>query len=136
MDIFTETSLETTSQDPAMWDQIASQWSVFGTRAVGDYGVADNYNRCPVRVRLTPSNPNKVGAMWFTNPLPVALGFDTSFTFQITDPSTVCTIHRDTSFSVIHHKSCSAHGGDGFAFVIQASKRGNEALGEAASQMG
>jgi hypothetical protein len=31
-------------------------------------------------------------------------GFETMFTFQITDPSTMCTTHRDTAFTLEHHR--------------------------------
>jgi hypothetical protein len=91
---------------------------------------------CNVRSRLTPSGPGKKGAMWFDEPAPVSHGFDTIFTFQITDHSKECTLHKDQYFTMIHHTSCSVHGGDGFAFVIQNSVNGTNSLGGKGGQMG
>ena len=48
-------------------------------------------DRCTVRARLTPSAPSVAGSMWFLDPAPVSSGFDTFFTFQITDHSKQCT---------------------------------------------
>ena len=45
---------------------------------------------CNVRVRLTPSNPSKRGAMWYREQVPVFSGFETYFTFQISDHSKEC----------------------------------------------
>ena len=46
---------------------------------------------CTVRARLTPSAPSVAGSMWFKESAPVSNGFDTFFTFQITDHSKQCT---------------------------------------------
>lgn len=91
---------------------------------------------CNVRARLTPSGPGKKGAMWFNTLSPVSRGFDTIFTFQITDHSKECTLHKDQYFSMIHHTSCSIRGGDGFAFVIQNSINGTKTIGGKGGQMG
>lgn len=93
--------------------------------------------KCNVRARLTPSGPSKAGSMWFVDAAPVSNGFDTYFTFQITDHSKQCTLNVDQYFSLQHHRTCSVHGGDGFAFVIQ--RNGNNSLtslGEVGGQMG
>ena len=45
-------------------------------------------------------------------------GFNTSFSFQVSEHSKVCSYHADPSFSLKRHKSCAVHGGDGFAFVM------------------
>ena len=74
--------------------------------------------RCSVRVRLTPSGPSKAGAVWYREEVPVSTGFDTYFTFQMTDHSKECSLHKDQYFTQISYRSCSVHGGDGFAFVI------------------
>jgi hypothetical protein len=67
-------------------------------------------------VELTSKAPRtQAGAMWFSEPQPVAAGFETAFTFQIDHVSTY-TI------------------GDGFAFVIQ--RQGATARGEGASGNG
>lgn len=73
---------------------------------------------CAVRSRLTPSGPGKVGAMWFRDEVPVSNGFDTYFTFQISDHSKECTLHKDQYFTQQSFRTCSVHGGDGFAFVL------------------
>ncbi len=90
--------------------------------------------RCEVRARLTPSGPSKVGSLWFNEPAPVNNGFDTYFTFQISDHSKQCTLNKDQYFSLMHHRTCSVHGGDGFAFVIQ--NNGSDAIGTVGAQMG
>lgn len=89
---------------------------------------------CNVRARLTPSGPSKVGSMWMGEPAPVNNGFDTYFTFQVSDHSKQCTLNKDQYFSLTHHRTCSVHGGDGFAFVIQ--NKGTDAYGEVGAQMG
>lgn len=76
---------------------------------------------CAVRSRLTPSGPSKAGAMWFRDEVPVSNGFDTFFTFQMSDHSKECTLHKDQYFTQISYRTCSVHGGDGFAFVIHNS---------------
>jgi hypothetical protein len=81
---------------------------------------------CPVRVRLTPSNPSKRGAMWYREEVAVYDGFETYFTYQISDHSKECTIHRDQYFSQFHHRTCSVRGADGFAFVIHYDEDGTE----------
>ena len=50
---------------------------------------------CATRSRLTPSNPSLVGALWYRDEVPVNNGFDTYFTFQISDHSKECTLHYD-----------------------------------------
>ena len=45
---------------------------------------------CAVRARLTPSLGGKAGAMWNRDEVPISNGFDTLFTFQITDHSKEC----------------------------------------------
>jgi hypothetical protein len=91
---------------------------------------------CNVRVRLTPSGPSKTGAVWFTESVPVAQGFETQFTFQISDHSRQCTLNKDQYFTMIHHTSCSIRGADGFAFVIQNSVNGTHSIGGRGGQMG
>lgn len=91
---------------------------------------------CSVRVRLTPSGPSKIGSVWFTDPAPVNNGFDTYFTFQISDHSKQCTLNKDQYFTMVHHRTCSVHGADGFAFVVQDSAEGLGAIGGVGAQMG
>jgi hypothetical protein len=91
---------------------------------------------CSVRTRLTPSGPSKAGSMWYRESVPVSNGFDTYFTFQISDHSQECTLHKDQYFSLVDYKSCSVHGGDGFAFVIQNDPNSTFALGGVGGEMG
>jgi len=91
---------------------------------------------CRTRLRLTPSNPSKAGAVWFADSSPVTNGFDTYFTFQITDHSKQCTQFRDQYFSQTNYRSCSIHGADGFAFVVQLSPNTTSALGAVGGQLG
>ncbi len=75
--------------------------------------------------------------MWFKDPAPVSNGFDTFFTFQISDHSKQCTLNKDQYFSLQHHRTCSVHGADGFAFVIQnAPVNATEIVGGVGGQMG
>lgn len=91
---------------------------------------------CAIRARLTPSGPTKAGAVWFVDPVPVNNGFETSFTFQITDHSKECTAHKDSYFSRMHYKTCSVRGADGFAFVIQKDPNTTDIVGQYGGQMG
>ena len=45
------------------------------------------YTGCRVRLRLTPSEPSKTGSVWHARPAAIFGGFQTTFTFQIVDPS-------------------------------------------------
>ena len=97
---------------------------------------------CSGRVRLTPSGPSKAGAMWYRSEVSVSGGFMTTFTFQITDHSKECSVHKDQYFSQFSYRTCSVHGGDGFAFVIHnspsASANGTiyKTVGQNGGQMG
>ena len=91
---------------------------------------------CNTRARLTPSRASQAGSIWYKEDVPVSNGFDTFFTFQITDHSKECTQHKDQYFSQKHHKTCSVHGADGFAFVIQRSAAGTAAIGGKGADMG
>lgn len=91
---------------------------------------------CPVRVRLTPSKPEKTGALWYTQGLEVLSGFECGFRFQITDLSRSCNFVKDRNFGLKMHKACAVHGGDGFAFVVHGDRDRLDTIGEGASQMG
>src|SRR5271168_2676219 len=56
-------------------------------------------------LQLTQSLGNQTGSAWAVNPQAVVYGFSTTFTFQLTNPSTPAP-------------------GDGFAFVIQNAPSG------------
>ncbi|TYZ61083.1 hypothetical protein PybrP1_011383 [[Pythium] brassicae (nom. inval.)] len=93
------------------------------------FAKSEDADRCAVRLRLTPSRPRQLAAVWYAEPLPVLAGFDTRFTFQITDQSQRCVDVKDQHFGVRHFRSCSVHGGDGFAFVLHAHANKTGALG-------
>lgn len=60
----------------------ASAWIAVDTASVGP--------RDSMRSRLTASQPRQVASVWYAEPLPVLQGFDTRFTFQLTDQSKSC----------------------------------------------
>ncbi len=91
---------------------------------------------CTERIRLTPSGPSKTGSLWFHDDVNVNNGFDTYFTFQISDHSKECSIHKDQYFSQLHHTTCSVRGGDGFAFVLQRDPELLNSVGANGGQMG
>ena len=64
--------------------------------------------------------------MWYREEVPVFAGFETYFTYQVTDHSKECTIHRDQYFSQFHHETCSVRGADGFAFVLHYGQNGTD----------
>jgi hypothetical protein len=91
---------------------------------------------CPQRLRLTPSRPSRAGSVMRVEPSPLLNGFETGFTFQITDHSLACTQVRDRQFSLRSHQSCAVNGGDGFSFVLHNDANASRALGAAASGLG
>lgn len=93
-------------------------------------------SECPVRVRLTPSEPDRTGSMWYTEELEILSGFECGFRFQITDLSRECNFVKDRSFGTKQYKACAVHGGDGFAFVVHGSSSGLDSIGEGADGMG
>jgi hypothetical protein len=69
----------------------------------------------------------------------VSNGFETYFTFQISDHSKQCTTNKDQYFSLAHHLTCSVHGADGFAFVLQlqgSPENSTSIVGQVGGQMG
>ncbi|GMI58959.1 hypothetical protein ScalyP_jg11004 [Parmales sp. scaly parma] len=112
---------------------IASKLSSIGHR---DDFIDSKTERCNGRLRLTPSTPHKSGAVWHETRLPLTQGFDTIFTYHISDHSKVCSDHVDPSFSLKHHRTCAVHGGDGFAFVIHGNSNGTAAIGRDGDQLG
>jgi uncharacterized repeat protein (TIGR01451 family) len=72
-------------------------------------------------LRINSANTGQVGSVWFNRLQPVAGGFSTTFTFQITPPAP----STELPFPA-----------DGFAFVIQNSAAGTAALGQSGGAMG
>jgi len=99
-----------------------------------DAFVASPTEQCAVRLRLTASQPRQVSSVWYSEPLPVLQGFETRFTFQITDQSRHCFEVRDQNFGTRHYESCMVHGGDGFAFVLHAHVNKTAAVGAGGKQ--
>ena len=92
---------------------------------------------CPTRLRLTSSHQGQVGSVWYEKRVPVLTGFETSFSFQVTDHSRSCSEHLDPTLSANRlHRSCAVHGGDGFAFVIHADGRDTAAIGHDGEDLG
>ena len=93
-------------------------------------------NLPPAHHRLTSSRPFRQGAVWRETPVPVLRGFETGFTFQVTDQSRVCRIVRDKDFSTRQYQSCIVHGGDGLAFVMHMDSNKSHALGKGGEHLG
>jgi hypothetical protein len=91
---------------------------------------------CPVRLRLTPPRPFKAASVMRTERARVLDGFETGFTFQVSDHSRACTEVKDASFGPLSHRSCAVHGGDGLAFVMHGDPAGSGALGSGGGGMG
>lgn len=122
-----ETSWTTRSQGNA-----SATRQAFGHRDA----YADADERCAGRVRLTPSQPRTRGSVWYRLPRPVFDGFETLFTFKVSDHSKHCSRHRDLDFSLQSYESCSVHGGDGLAFVVHVDPNETAALGRGGGDMG
>ena len=129
-DLTAESSVETNID--IYNEEIARQQAGFLHRS----GTKSAPKNCAIRARLTPSGPAKAGSVWFRDKSPVLNGFDTFFTFQITDHSKECILVKDQYFSKIHHRTCSVRGADGFAFVIHLDPKGENAIGRVGGQMG
>lgn len=85
---------------------------------------------------MTASKPHQHASAWYSRPLPVLEGFESQFTFQISDHSTKCYHVKDQDFGHTHHKSCYVHGGDGLAFVLHRSPDKASALGQSGEELG
>eukprot|EP00604_Paraphysomonas_vestita_P000269 CAMPEP_0174826522 /NCGR_PEP_ID=MMETSP1107-20130205/44161_1 /TAXON_ID=36770 /ORGANISM="Paraphysomonas vestita, Strain GFlagA" /LENGTH=407 /DNA_ID=CAMNT_0016059855 /DNA_START=1485 /DNA_END=2705 /DNA_ORIENTATION=- len=83
---------------------------------------------CGPSLRLTPSAARESGSVWYRRKVNVREGFDTTFSFQISNPSMKCDRLDDVN------TYCRSRGADGIAFVIQNSS--SVALGEAGSGIG
>ena len=93
------------------------------------FAPAPDGDLCDVRLRLTPARPHHAGSVMRLEPAPVLNGFESGFTFQVTDHSQACTQVKDAAFGTASHKSCAVAGGDGFAFVLHGDPAGSAALG-------
>ncbi|KAG1701991.1 hypothetical protein DVH05_010481 [Phytophthora capsici] len=114
--------------------RIAVETAMLGHR--DRFEASEEMNRCPVRLRLTASQPHQVSSVWYAQQLPVLQGFETRFTFQITDQSRRCFEVKDQNFGLREYRSCAVHGGDGFAFVLHSHENRTTTLGGPSSSMG
>jgi len=115
---------------------------------------------CGPALRLTSSRAKQSGAAWYNRKMQVREGFDTSFTFRLSDPSTHCKFLDDAythcrcvapssrlgrvvgvsarhTLNLLSLRFPTPHrsrGGDGFAFVVQ--NQAPTALGEQGMQLG
>jgi hypothetical protein len=99
-------------------------------------GKSPDPSGCPLRLRLTPARPYKRGSVMRLEAAPVLNGFETGFSFQITDPSQACTLVKDASFGILSHRTCTIRGGDGLAFVLHNDPNASAALGVGGSGIG
>jgi len=83
---------------------------------------------CGPALRLTPSAARESGAVWYSRKMNVREGFDSTITFQISNPSIRCNRLDDVN------TYCRSRGADGLAFVMQDSSP--VALGLAGSGLG
>lgn len=88
----------------------------------------------PGLCRLTPARLNRAGSVLRLQPAPVLNGFETGFSFQISDASLACTQVKDRAFSINNYRTCTVNGGDGFAFILHGES--SAALGESAAGLG
>ena len=123
-----------TSNHTSFDDDTLLHDGVFGHRQ--DFGIASDSDSCSGRIRLTPSHPSKAGSVWYDTRVPIFTGFETTFSWIITDHSKECTRHTDRAFAQYEHESCAVHGGDGFAFVIHGDPADASALGSDGEQLG
>lgn len=125
------------TDDPKVSKNVSRDTASFGHRDDFHKGYETSVKgKCPIRVRLTPSEPFKRGAVWHKIAAEVTSGFQSEFSFQISDATRSCTMVKDNSFGTKSYESCRVHGGDGFAFVIHGHKNGTSAIGSGGSGMG
>ena len=132
-DFSKETSV---TDDPSISKDVTRDTASFGHR--DDF--YKNYDASTKGMRSSntahPSEPYKRGALWHSLRTNVPSGFQTTFSFRISDQTRSCTLVKDTSFGTKSYESCRVHGADGFAFVLHAHANGTETLGEGGSAMG
>eukprot|EP00804_Cyclotella_cryptica_P008540 CCRYP_007535-RB/>CCRYP_007535-RB protein AED:0.22 eAED:0.23 QI:2050/1/0.8/1/0.5/0.4/5/0/381 len=126
-------SITETASNNSKTDNTEVYDAIFGHRE--DFEIDANTG-CTTRLRLTPSHPSKAGSVWYESRVPIMRGFETTFSWQITNQSKVCTEHVDRSYATTQHRSCAVHGGDGFAFVIHGAREASFALGGDGSELG
>ncbi|EJK75910.1 hypothetical protein THAOC_02351 [Thalassiosira oceanica] len=110
---------------------------IFTTTASNSSNTTSYTDGCGRALQLTPPYPSKAGSAYYQSKVPVLTGFETTFTWKITDQSVECTSIVDKAFSTQHDESCVTVGGDGFAFVVHADPQlGKDALGGDGQDLG
>ncbi|KAH7472374.1 uncharacterized protein KRP23_9368 [Phytophthora ramorum] len=122
------------TENHSMSARVAVETAMLGHRDV--FAASEETLQCAVRLRLTASQPHQVSSVWYAQQLPVLQGFETRFTFQITDQSRRCFEVKDQNFGLHEYRSCAVHGGDGFAFVLHSHQDRTAALAAQGSNMG
>lgn len=114
--------------------RIAVETATLGHR--DSFQASEEKLQCPVRLRLTASQPYQASSVWYAQQLPVLQGFETRFTFQISDQSRHCFEVKDQNFGLHEYQSCAVHGGDGFGFVLHSHQNRTATLGTQGPGMG
>jgi Bacterial lectin/IPT/TIG domain/Fibronectin type III domain len=86
--------------------------------------------QCGPAMRLTSSHANQAGAVYTARKQSVDEGFESIFTFQISNPSYKCLTMNDVS------TDCHARGSDGLAFVVQNADSLSQSLGASGNGLG
>jgi len=94
----------------------------------GSQGAPNPNSACGPALRLTGAEARQSGSAWYNRKMNVREGFDTSFTFEISNPSMRCDRLDDVN------TYCRSRGADGIAFVLQDES--NIALGLAGKGLG
>jgi len=111
------------------------------SRSSAAFGHRENYSTtpsgtCDLRLRLTPSQPFKRGAVWRQQEDSVVRGFSTEFTWQIGEHSRDCVTVKDAAFDGNLYSSCAVRGADGFAWVLHSDPNRTSALGAGGGGVG
>ncbi|KAF1333679.1 Lectin domain-containing protein, partial [Globisporangium splendens] len=94
----------------------------------GASAIAPVTGSCGPALRLTSSLSFLTGSAWYPRQMNVREGFETTFTFCISNPSTFCKNMDDM------YTNCRSRGGDGFAFVVQSDHE--LAIGDGGMELG
>jgi hypothetical protein len=94
----------------------------------GSQGAELPSSRCGPALRLTPSEARQSGSAWYNRKMNVREGFDTTFKFEISNPSIRCDRLDDVN------TYCRGRGADGIAFILQDESP--MALGDAGKGIG
>ena len=111
--------------------------SGFGQRDAHSASPDNSTGPCPMRLRLSPSRAFKQSSVILHEALPILSGWETGFTFQVSDPSLQCTYVKDATFGAASHRACTVAGGDGLAFILHGDVGvGSAALGTGGGGLG